>query len=417
MIALPMAYENTVAMTPTTRPVATTTRALADHHPCSPRLRGERHADGRVAELLADDQDAEHGDQEVADRGAGEHQAEAVLHLDVAAPHGGRDEDGERDGDDGRQEQQHEVRASGAELDPLGADGVPHAGDPGVPGAGRSRAPAAAGDPARNCWAALVPSRNASSSDDDCGASSCSGMPRRAGQVADGRGGGAEDLGGVRPVVGDGRALALQRRAERGHAGAADPDPRAGVAGHEVGHRGVGDQPALSDDDQVVGHQRHLGQQVAGDEHAPPLPGQVGQELADPLDALGVEAVGRLVEDQGVGVAEEGGGEAQPLPHAQREPGHRPSGHLGQPDHGQHLLDPAPAQSARRGDGPEVVAGGARRVGVGGVEQGPDLRGRMGDAAVRLPAEAWPCRRSAGRAAGAAASSCSCPSRWGRGSP
>ena len=79
MIALPMAYENTVAMTPTTKAVAVTTSALAAMHPRAAGLRGERHPDGGVPELLADDQDAEHADQEVADRGAGEQQAEPVL--------------------------------------------------------------------------------------------------------------------------------------------------------------------------------------------------------------------------------------------------------------------------------------------------------------------------------------------------
>ena len=60
----------------------------------------------------------------------------------------------------------------------------------------------------------------------------------------------------------------------------------------------VGEQPPAPDDDQVVGRQRHLAHQVRGDEDRAALGGQPAQQRADPVDALGVEAVDRLVEHE-----------------------------------------------------------------------------------------------------------------------
>jgi hypothetical protein len=57
----------------------------------------------------------------------------------------------------------------------------------------------------------------------------------------------------------------------------------------------------------------------------------------DPTDALGVEAVRRLVEDDRGGVAEQGGGDAQALAHAERAATGPPAHHLGHPGAG----DPA----------------------------------------------------------------------------
>ena len=126
---------------------------------------------------------------------------------------------------------------------------------------------------------------------------------------------------------------------------------------------------------------------MAGEEDATALPGQVGEELADPLDALGVEPVGRLVEDERVGVTEQCRGQAESLAHAEREATDRPLGHLREPDHGQCLVNPCAGQLAGGGDRPEVVVRVAGRVGVGGVEERADLGGRMLERAVRLPLE------------------------------
>ncbi len=50
-----------------------------------------------------------------------------------------------------------------------------------------------------------------------------------------------------------------------------------------------------------------------------PWAGVVAQHGTQPGDALGVEAVGRLVEHEHIGLAEQGLGERQALPHAHRE--------------------------------------------------------------------------------------------------
>ncbi len=43
------------------------------------------------------------------------------------------------------------------------------------------------------------------------------------------------------------------------------------------------------------------------------------EEVADPLDALGVEAVDRFVEDHRLGISEQCGGDTEPLTHPERE--------------------------------------------------------------------------------------------------
>ena len=93
--------------------------------------------------------------------------------------------------------------------------------------------------------------------------------------------------------------------------------PTVGVALDELADRALLDQPAVPDDDEVVGHQgisdsRWLLTSTV-------LPCRRGAEhVADPADALRVEPVGGLVEDDGVRVAEQHAGEPEPLAHAER---------------------------------------------------------------------------------------------------
>ena len=83
------------------------------------------------------------------------------------------------------------------------------------------------------------------------------------------------------------------------------------------GQRGLGHGPAVVDDDDVVGGLGDLGEDVAGDQDGPPFGGQAAEQVAQPPDALRIQAVGGLVEDQHGRVAEQGGGQAEPLPHAE----------------------------------------------------------------------------------------------------
>ena len=80
------------------------------------------------------------------------------------------------------------------------------------------------------------------------------------------------------------------------------------------------------DDDQVVGGLGHLAHQVRGHEHRPALGGQRLQQVADPADAVGIQAVDRLVQDDGLRVAEQRRGDAEPLAHAEGEAARPASG-------------------------------------------------------------------------------------------
>jgi len=82
-------------------------------------------------------------------------------------------------------------------------------------------------------------------------------------------------------------------------------------------HCRLGHDPAVVDDHHVVGGLGDLGQDVTGDQDGPPFGGQTAEQVAQPPDALRVQAVGGLVEDQHGRVAEQGGRQAEPLLHAE----------------------------------------------------------------------------------------------------
>jgi len=117
-----------------------------------------------------------------------------------------------------------------------------------------------------------------------------------------------------------------------------------------------------ADDDQLIGHQRHLAHQVRGHEDRAALVREVAQEVADPADALGIESVHRLVEDQRLGVAEQCRRDAEPLTHAEREAADALPGHLLQPHQIDHLVDAAGRDAVRLGEREQVVVGRAPGV-------------------------------------------------------
>src|SRR5215218_2270980 len=127
-----------------------------------------------------------------------------------------------------------------------------------------------------------------------------------------------------------------QRGGER-H-GVERPDGGA-VAGQQVGDRTVGDDPARVDDDQPVDGVLHLPEQVRGQEHGPAAGGVAAEQVAHPADALGVQAVGRLVEHQHRRVGQQRPCDAEPLPHAERVAGDPASGRGREADELQHLVD------------------------------------------------------------------------------
>ena len=114
-----------------------------------------------------------------------------------------------------------------------------------------------------------------------------------------------------------------------------------------------------------------------------PCCGQVDEQGTDPFDAVEVEAVDGLVEDQHRRVGQQRHGDAQALAHAQRERTGGPVGHFGQADRGEHLVH-APRPDADRGtEGEQVVAGAAAAVNGLGVEQRANLSQRGGRLDVR----------------------------------
>ena len=97
------------------------------------------------------------------------------------------------------------------------------------------------------------------------------------------------------------------------------PHTRSGLVS-QIAQRGLGDQSSAGDDDDVVDGLGDLGQEVAGHEHRASLVGVGTKEPSQPVHAFGVETVGRLIEDQHVGLPEQGGRQPEALAHAQREP-------------------------------------------------------------------------------------------------
>ncbi len=154
-----------------------------------------------------------------------------------------------------------------------------------------------------------------------------------------------------------------------------------GVGRNEVLHAHVGEELSAPDHDQVLGGQRHLAHQVRRDEDGPPLGGQRLHQVAHPQDALGVQTVDGLVEQQHLRVTEERGRDPEPLAHTEREPLGAPLGDVLEPDDPQHLVDPPRRDPGELGQREQVVAGAAPAVHGLGVEQRADLPRRVGQAA------------------------------------
>ena len=94
----------------------------------------------------------------------------------------------------------------------------------------------------------------------------------------------------------------------------------AGVVAEACGELGDGseaDQPTGGEDADPVAHRLDLGEQVAREEHGhAALADEIAQELEDLDHADRVDRRRRLVQDQDVGVLDEGIGDAEPLEHA-----------------------------------------------------------------------------------------------------
>ena len=133
-----------------------------------------------------------------------------------------------------------------------------------------------------------------------------------------------------------------------GHLAGRDADPHQVRPVEEVGHRPFAHQATGRDDPDHVRHLLHLGQEMAGHEHRLSFGGEVTEGLAHGHDPRRVEPVGRLVEQEEPGVAEQRRGDAQSLLHAERVAGDLVGRPLAEAHQLEELLDSARPTSLRR---------------------------------------------------------------------
>ena len=221
--------------------------------------------------------------------------------------------------------------------------------------------------------APTVSSRKTSSSEEPSATSSCIGHPGGERDVADALA--RRSVHEQRVVVARGASRCRARfSASASFAGSgvriAD---RAADARGQLLERRLDDELAAVDDQHLVDGLRDLCEHVARDEHGPLPGGERAQEVAQPAHAFRVEPVCRLVEDQQLGVAEQRGGEPEPLAHAERVPLDAAASRRVELDQPQHLLDPrVAADPTARAERAQVVAARAARVEVGRLEHRAD---------------------------------------------
>jgi signal transduction histidine kinase len=124
----------------------------------------------------------------------------------------------------------------------------------------------------------------------------------------------------------------------------------------------VGDEPTASDDTDPIADLLHLAEQVAGQQDGPPSGAEAADQVTHVGEARGVETVGRLVEDQQLGVLEEGGRYAEPLLHAQRVRREAIAGAVGELHHVETIGDALARCSHQSRQDAQVVPAG--QVGV-----------------------------------------------------
>ena len=258
----------------------------------------------------------------------------------------------------------------------------------------RDRSPGAmvahAAAPSR--WSCAVSSRNISSSPAPSAARSSTRVTAARWATRPTCAGSASTRSASEPPVPATGAVADAGDGERGGEGTTVRGADEGAGGaEEIGLRPLGDDAPAADHHEVVGDHLDLVQQVRGEQHGGPGVGVAAQQVTHPADAGGVETVGRLVEDQYGGVAEQSRGDAEPLPHAERVVTHPAARFPGvEADPGQHLLDPVLRQAhGALGDGEDLPSGAPRVLGRG-VQQDPHLPTRVGQVAEGAAADLGP---------------------------
>ena len=143
---------------------------------------------------------------------------------------------------------------------------------------------------------------------------------------------------------------------------------------------------------------RQLGELVAGHEDGAALIGQAAQQAAQPGHALRVQAAGRLVEHEGLWVAQQGGGQREPLPHAERVAAYPAVRGAAEPGEVEHLLDPlAGDPGGPRGD-PQRHPARAPGMEHVRVDQRADVPERVVQLGVGAPVDGGAARSGPGQA-------------------
>ena len=118
--------------------------------------------------------------------------------------------------------------------------------------------------------------------------------------------------------------------------------------GAERAGRALGDDQAVAQHDHAIGERRRLVQVVRGQEHGRAGRGELADRLPRAAARLGIEAGGRLVEEEQLGRARERERQVEPTALAAGEGAHAPVGVVREPDALEQL---------GRVAGPRVVAG------------------------------------------------------------
>ncbi|MBB5780639.1 hypothetical protein HD596_007395 [Nonomuraea jabiensis] len=211
--------------------------------------------------------------------------------------------------------------------------------------------------------------------------------PGLVGQVADRFEGGAGGLQLVLAVPVHRDPGGAQPYREIAGVRGADEHGRQGAGRDDVGQRRVRDEPALADDHEVVGGELHLGHEVAGDEHRPPLGGQRAHEPTHPAHPVRVEPVDGFVEHQHLRIPQQRRRDAEPLAHAERQRPGPLACRRGHADRLQHLVHAPPRDAVGAGQSHQVRVAAAARVQRAGVEERADRAQRVADPVVRHAAD------------------------------
>src|ERR1039457_1943604 len=149
----------------------------------------------------------------------------------------------------------------------------------------------------------------------------------------------------------------------------------------------VGDQLATPDDHQPVGGDGHLAHKMTRDKDGASLLCERAHQITNPPDAVQVQSVDRLIEQQDPGIAEQRRGCSKPLLHPEGEITDPLARDVSQADlieHGCHSLD---ADAVGPGEASEVVERGAAADDRAGIEHRAHLVHRVPESAVAAAAD------------------------------